>query len=152
MMRVFVLLSLALLACFSLEPQGSPAGNPSLEGSSAKDSSTEGQQAQSPREFIESRLGGKIIKLERDPEALLRAVLFVERNGSVTQHVLKVGLNSKTDLREVRIVTPNGNSIGVPPLVVMPRSLVSPCWSRCKDKCGQGTDCLVACLFDCIVD
>jgi hypothetical protein len=151
MMRVFVLLSLALLACFSLQVQGSPAGNRSLEGSSAKESATAVQRAQNPREFIESRLGGKIVKLEKDPWDLLKAVLLVERNGSVIQHVLEANLNSERELEEVRIITTDRNSAGIPPVIVIPLSVTSKCWLHCKEKCGQGTDCRMGCLFDCIV-
>ncbi len=151
MMRVFVLLSLALLACFSLQVRGSTTGNSSLEGSSAKESSTEGQGAQNPREFIESRLGGKIVKLEKDPSDLLRAVLLVESKGSVIQHVLETTLNSERELEEVRIITTNGNSAGIPPVIVIPLAVASKCWLDCKEKCGQGTDCRMGCLFDCIV-
>ena len=151
MMRVFVLLSLAVLACFSLQLQGLQADNRSLEGSSAKETSTAGQRAQSPREFMESRLGGKIVKLEKDPSDLLRAVLLVEGKGSVSQHVLEATLNSERELEEVRIITTNRSSTGVPPLIVIPLSVASKCWSHCKEKCGQGIDCRMGCLFDCIV-
>lgn len=151
MTRIFVLLSLALLVSAPLQAQGSAAANQLSEGNITKESSADHENALSPREYIESRLGGKIIKLERDPDVLLRAVLLVDRKGWITQHVLEVGLDSETDLRDVRIVTPTGNSMGVPPLVVMPRSLISQCWSHCKDKCGQDSDCRLGCLFDCIV-
>ncbi len=150
-MRTYLLLSVALLTTVTFHAQGTSNNDKSSGRSVAKESSADPEQAQSPREYIESRLGGKIIKLERDPEALPRAVLFVERNGSVTRHVLKVGLNSKTDLREVRIVTPNADKRGFPPVVVIPRALISPCWFRCKNKCGLDTQCRVRCLFDCIV-
>src|SRR5271157_4854074 len=147
MMRVFVLLSLAVLACFSLQLQGLQADNRSLEGSSAKESSIAGQRAQSPREFIESRLGGRIVKLEKDPSDLLRAVLLVERKGSVIQHVLEASLNSDRELEDVRIITTNSNSAGIPPVIVIPLSVTSMCWGHCKEKCGQGTDCRMRCLF-----
>jgi hypothetical protein len=151
MMRFLALFSLALLLSALLQAPGSAVDSPSSEGSITKQTSAEAGQVRTPRKYIESRLGGKIIKLERDPESLLRAVLFLERNGSVTQHVLKVGLNSSTDLREVKIVTPNAERTGFPPVVVIPRSLISSCWSHCKKKCGQSTNCRVRCLFDCIV-
>ncbi|MEW6114914.1 MAG: hypothetical protein AB1664_22475 [Thermodesulfobacteriota bacterium] len=103
-----------------------------------------------PREYIESRLDGKIVKVEKDPSDLLRAVLLVERKGSVTQHVLEATLNSERELEEVRIITTNRNSAGIPPVIVIPLSLAAKCWARCKEKCGQGTDCRMGCLFDCI--
>lgn len=148
MLRILVFVSLSMLLSALLQAQGSISASPLSE---TEESSAGGARVQSPREYVESRLGGKIIRLERDPDALLRAVLLVDRKGSVTRHVLEVGLNPETDLRDVRIVTPNGDSMGFPPVVVLPRSLISPCWSHCKDKCGKGTDCIVRCLFDCIV-
>jgi len=92
-----------------------------------------------PREYIEARLGGKIVKVEKDPSDLLRAVLLVERKGSVTQHVLEANLNFERELEEVRIITTNRNSAGIPPVIVIPLSLAAKCWARCKEKCGQGT-------------
>jgi len=99
---------------------------------------------------MESRLRGKILKIEKDPSDLRRAVLLVERNGSVTQHVLEADLDPQRELREVRIVTTEGESSGIPPVIIMPLSVVSECWIRCKEKCGQATECRVRCLFDCI--
>lgn len=136
MMRVLVIISLALLVGVCFQAQVSTAG----------------QKAQSPKEFIESRLGGKVVKLERDPSDLQRAVLLVERKGSVTRHVLEVALNNERELQDVRIVTPDGKPPGIPPVVVIPLPIVSKCWLHCKDKCGQGTDCRLGCLYDCIAD
>ncbi|MEW6533228.1 MAG: hypothetical protein AB1473_20525 [Thermodesulfobacteriota bacterium] len=108
------------------------------------------ERAQSPKEYLESRLGGKIVKVEKDPSDLLRAVLLIERKDSVTQHVLEATLNSERELEEVRIITTNRNSAGIPPVIVMPLSLAAKCWARCKEKCDQGTECRMGCLFDCI--
>ena len=152
MKRVSVLLPLVLLGSTALWAQGPSPDNYSSEKSTTKDSSVNRERAQSPREFIESRLGGKVLKLEKDPSDLLRAVLLVERKGSATQHVLEVALNSERDLREVRIVTTDGNSKSIAPVIIMPFSVTSTCWLHCKDKCGQGTECRVGCLFDCMVD
>jgi hypothetical protein len=152
MMRILVLISFILLLNVLALAQGPGTGNPLAAQSTTRETPADAKRAQTPREYIESRLGGKIVKVERDPEALLRAILFIKRSDSVTQHVLKAELNSETDLREVRIVTPNGKRSGFPPVMVMPRALISPCWFHCKEKCGQSTDCRVRCLFDCIVD
>lgn len=153
MMRVFVIISLALLVSVSLQAEGSSAGTgPSSQGGTSKESVAAGQRAQSPKEFIESRLGGKVVKVEKDPSDLRRAVLLVERKGSVSQHVLEVSLNPERELQDVRIVTPSGKPPGIPPVIVVPLSVVSKCWSHCKDECGQGTECRAGCLFDCMAD
>ena len=151
MIRVLVFAFLSLLLSLLLQPQGSVAGDYPRDGGQTNETAPDAGHVQSPRQYIESRLGGKIIRLERDPDSLLRAVLFVERNGSVTQHVMEVTLESKSDVREVKVVTPNGGSERFPPVVVMPRSLISPCWLQCKGKCPD-TECRVKCLFDCIVN
>ncbi|MGO9566882.1 MAG: hypothetical protein ACLP5H_05020 [Desulfomonilaceae bacterium] len=127
------------------------AANQSSDGNITNVSSADPERAQNPREFIESRLGGKIVKLEKDPSDMLRAVLLVERNGSVIQHVLEATLNTERELEEVRIITTNRNSAGIPPVIVIPLSVASKCWLHCKEKCGQGTDCRMGCLFDCMV-
>ena len=92
------------------------------------------------------------MKLEKDPSDLLRAVLLVESKGFVIHHVLEATLNSERELEDVRVITTNGNSAGIPPVIVIPLSVTSKCWVHCKEKCGQGTDCRMRCLFDCIVD
>ncbi len=147
MIRIFVFVSFAVLASASLHGRCLAPTNQLSD--ITKETSYE--QAETPRDYLESRLGGKILKLERDPEALLRAVLFVERKGSVSQHVMKATLNSESDVREVIVATPNGEVEGLPPVVVMPHSLITPCLSQCKGKCPD-TECRVRCLFDCIID
>jgi hypothetical protein len=149
--RVFLCISLALLLSSLICAQGLAIDKPFLAGNRAKESSANPERVQTPRAFIESRLGGKIIKVERDPDVLQRAVLLVDRNGSVTRHVLEVGPNTATDSWDVRLVTPNSDSMGIPPVIIMPGSLISPCWSQCKGKCGESTDCRMECLFNCIV-
>lgn len=151
-MRIFAFISLALLLSTLPCAQGSAADKLLPEGNIVKEPSSNPERVQTPREYIESRLGGKIIKFERDPDVLQRAVLLVDRRGSVTRHVLEVGPDSATDSWNVRIVTTNGDSMGVPPVLIVPSSLISPCWSQCKGKCGEGTDCRVGCLFNCIVE
>jgi len=150
MLRVFAILYFALLVSLPLQAQASDGGFRLLEAVSAKTSSAQAQQAQSPKEFLESRLGGKVVKLEKDPSDPRRAVLSVERNVSVTQHVLEVSLNAERELQEVRIVTTERETRGIPPVIVMPLSVVSRCWSQCKKKCGEATECRDGCLFDCI--
>jgi hypothetical protein len=152
LMRIFAFIFLALLLSALLCAQGSAADKPVPEGNTVKEASSNPEQAQTPREYIESRLGGKIVKFERDPDVIQRAVLLVDRRGSITRHVLEVGPDSATDSWKVRIVTPDGDSMGVPPVVIMPSSLISPCWSQCKGKCGEAADCRVGCLFSCIVE
>lgn len=152
MVRIFGMIFLALLVGVPLHAQGPGAGNQSSKGLSTKASSTEARQAHSPRAFIESHLGGKVGKLEKDPSDPRRAVLLVERSRSITRHVLEVDLDSNRELREVRIVTPDGHSTGIAPVIIMPLSMASMCWVQCKDACGQGTDSRIGCLFDCIVN
>ncbi len=152
MVRYLWMIFLALLVSVSLHAQSPGAGNQSLEGLSTRASSTEAQQAHSPRAFIESHLGGKVVKLEKDPSDTRRAVLLVERSRSITRHVLEADLDSDRELREARIVTTDGHSTGIPPVISMPLSVASKCWVRCKEACGQGTDCRIGCLFDCIVN
>ena len=65
---------------------------------------------------------------------------------------LEAALDSERNLRDVRIITTEGNSRGIPPVIVIPLSAASGCWLHCKEKCGQGADCRMGCLFDCIVD
>lgn len=151
MMRVYLILALALLATVTLYAQGTSEKDQSSGSGVAKESAPASEQAESPRAYIESRLGGKIIKVEKDPSDLLRAVLLVERDGSVTRHVLEAALDSERNLREVRVLTTEGASTGIPAVIVIPASLTSKCWETCKDKCGEGTECRVGCLFDCIV-
>ncbi len=151
MMHAYLLLSLALLTTVTLHAHGTPNNDQSSGRSIAKESSAEPEQAQSPREFIESRLGGRIVKLEKDPSDLLRAVVLVERDGSVTRHLLEAALDSERNLREVRIITTEGNSRGIPPVIIIPPSLTSQCWGACKDKCDEATECRDGCLFDCIL-
>jgi hypothetical protein len=151
MMRVYVILCLALLASVTLYTQGTSKEARSSGSSIAKEATAAPEHAQSPRAYVESRLGGKIIKVEKDPSDLLRAVLLVKRNGSVTRHVIETALDSERNLREVRIVTTEGNSTGLPHVIVIPPSLTAQCWETCKDRCGEGTECRVGCLFDCIV-
>ncbi|AFM25184.1 hypothetical protein [Desulfomonile tiedjei] len=149
-MRVLTYISFALLSTLVCA-QGLAIDKPLAEGNRGKESSSTPERVQTPRDYIESRLGGKIIKIERDPDVIQRAVLLVDRKGSVTRHVLEVGQDTATDLWDVRIVTPDGESMGVPQVIIMPSSLISPCWSQCKGKCGESTDCRVRCLFDCLV-
>lgn len=151
MIRVYLLLSLALLTTVTFHAQGT-SNNDQSSGSIAKESPADPERAQSPRDYIESRLSGKIIKVEKDASDLLRAELLVERDGSVTRHVLEAALDSERNLREVRIITTEGNSRGIPPVIVIPFSVASGCWLHCKEKCDQSTDCRMGCLFDCIVD
>ena len=139
------------LTTVTFHAQGT-SNNDQSSGSIAKESPADPERAQSPREYIESRLGGKIIKVKKDSSDLLRAELLVERDGSVTRHVLETALDSERNLREVRIITTEGNSRGIPPVILVPLSAVSGCWLHCKEKCGQRTDCRMGCLFDCIVD
>ena len=85
----YSLVVLAILAALTTVPfhaQGT-SNNDQSSGSIAKKSPADPERAQSPREYIESRLGGKIIKVKKDPSDLLRAELMVERDGSVTLHV-----------------------------------------------------------------
>lgn len=151
MMFVHLLLSLALLTTVTLHAQGASNNDRSSGTSIARESSTAPEQTQSPRAYIESRLGGKIIKTKKDPSDLLRAELLVERDGSVTLHVLEAALDSERNLRELRIITTEGNSRGIPPVIIIPHSLTSQCWRACKDKCGEASECRDGCLFDCIV-
>ncbi|GEM_PF-5567619 len=150
MVRIFGMIFLALLVGVPLHAQGPGAGNQSSKGLSTKASSTEARQAHSPRAFIESHLGGKVGKLEKDPSDPRRAVLLVEKDRSITRHV-----RSRSGLEQERgnpIVTTDGHSTGIPPVIIMPLSVASKCWVRCKEACGQGTDCRIGCLFDCIVN
>jgi hypothetical protein len=151
MMRLYLLLSLALLTTVTLYAQGTSPGDQSSGRSIAEAPSADSEQAQSPRAYLESRLHGKIIEVEKDPSDLLRAVVFVERDGAVTQHVIEAALDSARNLREVRVVTTEGNSMGIPPVIIIPPSLTSKCWGTCKDRCGEGSECRDGCLFDCIV-
>ncbi len=152
LMRILAFISLALLLSALLCAQGSAAEKSVSKGNTVKGASSNPDQTQTPREFIESRLGGKIVKFERDPDVIQRAVLLVDRRGSVTRHVLEVGPDSATDSWNVRIVTPDGDSMGVQPVVIVPSSLISPCWSKCTGQCGEATDCRVGCLFSCIAE
>lgn len=151
MMRVYLLLSVALLTSVTLYAQGTSKNDQQSGASIATESAAAPEQAQSPRAYIESRLGGKVIKVEKDPSDLLRAVLLVERNGSVTRHVLEAALDSERNLREVRVVTTEGNSIGIPPVIIIPPAMTAQCWQNCRDKCSEATECRDGCLFDCIV-
>jgi hypothetical protein len=150
MISGFAIFCLALVLSFPLQAQAAGDSNPSAEGASVKESAARPQQDQSPKAFLESRLGGKVVKLEKDPSDPRRAVLLIERNGSVTQHELEVSLNSQRELQEVRIVTAEERTSGIPPVIIMPLSLAFGCWSRCKKKCGEATECRDGCLFDCI--
>jgi hypothetical protein len=152
LMRIFAFIFVALLLSALLCAQTSAAEKPVSKGNTLKGASSNPEQTQTPREYIESRLGGKIVKFERDPDVIQRAVLLVDRSGSVSRHVMEVAPDSATDSWNVRIVTPDGDSMGVPPMVIVPSSLISPCWSKCKGKCGESTDCRVGCLFSCIAE
>ncbi len=71
----FRILSLVLLASVTVYVQVTSPGDPSPGKSFAKETSVASEQTQTPRAFIESRLGGKVLKVEKDPSDLRRAVL-----------------------------------------------------------------------------
>jgi hypothetical protein len=148
-MRAFTIVSFGLFAIIPLLAQSSGASDRSEDRATPKASSAQAQQAQSPKEFLESRLGGKVVKLEKDPSDPRRAILSVERNGAVTQHVLEADLNAEREPQDVRIVTTEGRSKGIPPVIVMPLSVASKCWSKCKERCGEAAECRFGYLFEC---
>lgn len=129
----------------------------SLEGhvlhvASAKAASTEPTVAQSPKQFIEAALGGKIVRYGIDPTDRRRAVFYVKKDKQVSEHVLEAGLNRSRELSSLRIITTGNRPAGVSPVIEMPLTIAAPCRRQCEKACGKETECRLDCMFRCILE